>query len=207
MKKKYSIKEDFSMLALLIIPIGIALNVIGDQLVSILKLPVYLDTLGSVLTGVLAGPWVGALTGVLTNIITGIIRNPTLIPYAITNGLVGFVAGLFSRAGWFKLEGTKGWIRTIVAIFVLCICTIGTSAPISVFMYGGISGNGGSSLVIAGLLASGQSIWATVIGVDGLATVMDRIITHVVVMLIVKVIPDRTKIKFSCGEQYAKAID
>ena len=46
-KKKYSIKEDFSMLALLIIPVGVAVNFVGGQLASILKLPMYLDTIGT----------------------------------------------------------------------------------------------------------------------------------------------------------------
>ena len=80
-KKKYSIKTDFSLLSILLIPIGVALNVVGDQLVAALSLPLYLDSFGAVLAGYLAGPWVGMLTGVLTNVLTGIIRNPTLLPY------------------------------------------------------------------------------------------------------------------------------
>ena len=41
-KKKYSIKTDFSLLSILLIPIGVALNVVGDQLVAALSLPLYL---------------------------------------------------------------------------------------------------------------------------------------------------------------------
>lgn len=62
-KKKYSIKTDFSLLSILLIPIGVALNVVGDQLVAALSLPLYLDSFGAVLAGYLAGPWVGMLTG------------------------------------------------------------------------------------------------------------------------------------------------
>lgn len=62
-KKKYSIKEDFSMLALLIIPVGVAVNFVGGQLASILKLPMYLDTIGTIFAAMLCGPWVGAVTG------------------------------------------------------------------------------------------------------------------------------------------------
>lgn len=36
-KKKYSIKTDFSLLSILLIPIGVALNVVGDQLVAALS--------------------------------------------------------------------------------------------------------------------------------------------------------------------------
>lgn len=47
-QKKYSIKDDFSMLALLIMPVGVAVNFVGGQLASLLKLPVYMDTIGTI---------------------------------------------------------------------------------------------------------------------------------------------------------------
>lgn len=199
-KKKYSIKTDFSLLSILLIPIGVALNVVGDQLVAALSLPLYLDSFGAVLAGYLAGPWVGMLTGVLTNVLTGIIRNPTLLPYAITNGCTGLMAGLFARAQW---PNGKFW-KVALMLLIMSIGTICTSAPISVFAYGGISGNGGSSVAIAGLVAAGANIWKTVLSVDGIVTVFDRIVSHILCYLIILVIPQRTLIKYSCGEQWIR---
>ena len=83
-KKKYSIKEDFSMLALLIIPVGVAVNFVGGQLASILKLPMYLDTIGTIFAAMLCGPWVGAVTGGLTNVVTGI-ANPVNFAFIPVN--------------------------------------------------------------------------------------------------------------------------
>ena len=54
-EKKYSIKDDFSMLALLVIPVSVAVNFVGGQLASILKLPMYLDTIGTVFAAMLCG--------------------------------------------------------------------------------------------------------------------------------------------------------
>ena len=130
-KKKYSIKTDFSLLSILLIPIGVALNVVGDQLVAALSLPLYLDSFGAVLAGYLAGPWVGMLTGVLTNVLTGIVRNPTLLPYAITNGCIGLMAGLFARAQW---PNGKLW-KVALMLLIMSVGTICTSAPISIFAY------------------------------------------------------------------------
>lgn len=124
-KKKYSIKTDFSLLSILLIPIGVALNVVGDQLVAALSLPLYLDSFGAVLAGYLAGPWVGMLTGVLTNVLTGIVRNPTLLPYAITNGCIGLMAGLFARAQW---PNGKLW-KVALMLLIMSVGTICTSAP------------------------------------------------------------------------------
>ena len=41
-----------------------------------LRLPIYLDSIGTVLVGVLAGPWAGALTGLLSNLIWSILPIP-----------------------------------------------------------------------------------------------------------------------------------
>ncbi|MBK6793312.1 MAG: hypothetical protein IPG80_12440 [Anaerolineales bacterium] len=48
-----------------LIPIAIAINVAVGQIVLVLKLPVFLDSIGTVLVAVLCGPWAGALTGAL----------------------------------------------------------------------------------------------------------------------------------------------
>ena len=124
-KKKYSIKTDFSLLSILLIPIGVALNVVGDQLVAALSLPLYLDSFGAVLAGYLAGPWVGMLTGVLTNVLTGIVRNPTLLPYAITNGCIGLMAGLFARAQW---PNGKLW-KVALMLLIMSVGTIWSVWP------------------------------------------------------------------------------
>ena len=39
--KKHSIKDDFSMMAILTIPVCVAVNFVGGQLASLLKLPMY----------------------------------------------------------------------------------------------------------------------------------------------------------------------
>lgn len=54
-EKKYSMKDDFSMLALMIIPVSVAVNFVGGQLASILKLPMYLDTIGTIFAAMLCG--------------------------------------------------------------------------------------------------------------------------------------------------------
>ena len=60
---KRGFKYDFSLLAILLIPIGIAINFVGAQIILLLKLPIYLNTIGTILTAMIAGPWVGMITG------------------------------------------------------------------------------------------------------------------------------------------------
>ncbi|MER3514632.1 MAG: ECF transporter S component, partial [Chloroflexota bacterium] len=57
------IRSDFTTLTWVMIPVAIAINIAVGQLIFALKIPLYLDSIGTVLVGVLAGPWAGALTG------------------------------------------------------------------------------------------------------------------------------------------------
>ncbi len=73
------IKKDFTTMTWVLIPVAIAINIAIGQIVVLLKLPVYLDSIGTVLVGIICGPWAGALTGVLANTIWGLF-NPDSLP-------------------------------------------------------------------------------------------------------------------------------
>ena len=79
--KKHSIKDDFSMMAILTIPVCVAVNFVGGQLASLLKLPMYLDVIGTIFSGMLCGPWVAAVVGAITNLLTSI-ANPVNLFYS-----------------------------------------------------------------------------------------------------------------------------
>ncbi len=61
-----STKKGINMFVILLIPIGIAINFVGAQITHALKLPVYLDVIGTILVGSLCGPFFGAIAGGLT---------------------------------------------------------------------------------------------------------------------------------------------
>ncbi len=69
--KKMNIADDFNTMTWVLIPVAIAINLVIGQIVLVLKLPVFLDSIGTVLVGAICGPWAGALTGALSNIICG----------------------------------------------------------------------------------------------------------------------------------------
>lgn len=93
---------------LVLIPVAIALNIVlGSTVQQALKLPIYLDSLGTILTGVLAGPLAGLVTGALTNLIWAYalpapVAAPTAGPFAITAAVIGLLAGIWGRLGFFR---------------------------------------------------------------------------------------------------------
>ena len=187
--KKYSIKEDFSMLALLIIPVGVAVNFVGGQLASLLKLPMYLDAIGTIFASLLCGPWVGAVTG---------IANPVNFAFIPVNVIVGLVTGFLARRQMFQV-----WWKWIISILIMAAVSIVVSAPIVVLMFGGVTG-GGTSIITAAAMAAGANIWAAFFGTEGVFTVLDRVISFLICWAVIKVIPARTLIKFGCGSNYIK---
>ena len=149
-KKKYSIKTDFSLLALLLIPIAVAVNFVGGQVAVLLKIPLYLDTIGTIMVGMLCGPWVGGLAGLITNLVLGI-AEPTFIPFAIVNVVVGVVTGLCAR--W---DGFSVWWKWIISMVLMSLASIISAAPIVVLLYGGIQHR--YFLITATLMATGMNI-------------------------------------------------
>jgi hypothetical protein len=93
---------------LVLIPVAIALNIVLGSLVqTVLKLPIYMDSVGTILTGALAGPIAGLATGALTDLIWAYVlpaplAAPTAGPFAITAAVIGLLAGLWAWLGFFR---------------------------------------------------------------------------------------------------------
>ena len=83
-KRLDSITSQFDTRTIVLIPIAIAINIIlGQTVAAALKVPIYLDSIGTILVGVLAGPIAGALTGGLANLIwTYVLPAPFHSDYA-----------------------------------------------------------------------------------------------------------------------------
>src|SRR2546423_10393887 len=81
-------------LAIVLIPVCIAIDWAGHAIASTLKLPLFLDSIGTVLGGLLAGPWAGGLAGFITNLISSGTVDPIAAPYSVISLLIGFAAGI-----------------------------------------------------------------------------------------------------------------
>ena len=115
-----NIKKEFTTRTLVFIPIAIAINIAIGELVVRLKLPVYLDSIGTVLVGAIAGPWAGALTGGLANLIWGLF-NPYAAPFFYVAAVIGLLAGIAGKRGAFENE-TPRWLSVVVgAVFVFSL--------------------------------------------------------------------------------------
>jgi hypothetical protein len=119
------IRRQFDTRTIVLIPIAIAINIVlGQTVAAALKVPIYLDSIGTIFVGVVAGPVPGMLTGLLANLIwTYVLPAPFnsqyAAPFAIVAVEIGLLAGLFGRFGWFRSRPNTPLPKLIVGFLVV----------------------------------------------------------------------------------------
>lgn len=114
-----------NLAALLLCAAGTALNIVLNTIVTALDLPLYLDTVGTVIVAVMGGYLPGVIVGFATNIVTAI-SNPTSIYYGVLNVLIALLAAFLSSRGWMKkIQGMVG----MVLIFTVIGAILATLIP------------------------------------------------------------------------------
>ncbi|WP_421190961.1 ECF transporter S component [Aeromonas jandaei] len=166
--------------------ICIAINMVAGQAVSMLKLPIFLDSIGTVLCAILAGPWMAIATGLLTNLLWGLLTGPIAAAFAPVAMMIGLSAGLLARAGWFN-NLPKVLVSSVVITLALTLVAI----PIRSYLFGGATGSG-ADFVVAYLHAMGsdlqESVAVTVLGTN----LLDKLLTVLIAWGLVRRLPQRT---------------
>lgn len=183
---------------LVLIPLAIVINMVAGEIVARIGLPLYLDSIGTVLVGALTGIIPGALTGALTNLIWGLVR-PTSAPFAITAAVIGALAGWFARIGWFRRE-TIGVLLVALAGLITGLVAALVSAPIAAYLFGGVTGASTDALV-AFFQSMGANVLQAALGQGLVSDPVDKLVTFVVVWLILAALPRRQLLRFPQGEK------
>jgi energy-coupling factor transport system substrate-specific component len=179
-------KEDLTTTTIVLMSIAIVINMVAGQLVSMLKLPIYLDSIGTVLVGLLAGPWAGGLTGLLTNLIWGMITSPVAAAFSPVAMVIGITAGLCAKYGLFKT-----WWLAIISGVIIAVFNAVAAVPIKLYMFGGISGSG-ADFITSYMLALGKDLFGSVIVTVFTSNLIDKVATAILAWGIVKALPLRT---------------
>ena len=167
------------------IPAGIALNWVANSIVEMLKLPLFLNNIGTVLNAIVLGPVWGAVTAIMTNVILALIVRWTYLPFALVGVVVAFLSYFFFRKGWYK----KSW-KVITSGAITGIVASAVATVISVYVFGGFSGHT-MDVLTAGLIASGQKIFNAAFMATLPGTIVDKVLTFWIVWMILKMFPVR----------------
>lgn len=183
-------KKFFSTMTLALMAVAIVINMVLGQIASMLKLPIFLDSIGTVLVGILAGPWAGGLTGLITNLLWGLISDPVSAAFAPVAAMIGITAGLCAKFGLFK-----SWWKAIISGFIISIALAVIAVPIRLYMFGGLTGSG-ADFITAYFLALGRDLFGAVIIQVISSNLVDKVVTALLSWGIVKALPDRFASRF-----------
>ncbi len=172
-----------NIIALLMCVVGVVLNITLSYVMSVLELPLYLDTLGTVIIAILGGYLPGVAVGFTTNIIKSIM-TPVSVYYGIVNVLIAVVAAFFAHRGWHKK------VRGVIGM-LLCFGFIGGAlgSLIPWFIEGATNNSQFLSDYInqTGLVGEGASLFISSLIVD----LADKVVVVVLALIIVHFIPDK----------------
>lgn len=185
MKNLFRTKLDAANIVL--IPACIGINYLGKLFASVLKLPLWLDSIGTCLGGVLGGPIIGGICGAANNLIYGLTTGDSItLVYALTSLFIGIAVGIMARLGFMKNFG-KAMITAVVAGLVAVI----VSTPLNVIFWGGTTGNVWGDALFAVTQASNLPVFLGSLLDEIVVDVPDKVVTLIVVFLIMKGLPKK----------------
>ena len=176
---KMNIKNKSLVYKQCITALCVAMNIIGSFVAMGLRLPVYLDSMGTVLISGIFGLRYGVITGILSNLINGISFDVYSFYYIPVQIFTACMASYVMRSKW-----SSGW-RSIFGAMVISVPVSFVSACITAVVFGGITSSGSSYLVLV-LRKAGMGLTFSCFVVQMITDYLDKLITIFLVRIVMK---------------------
>jgi energy-coupling factor transport system substrate-specific component len=174
----------FTTAVLVLIPVVVGINYAGKFFAEFLKLPLWLDSIGTILASILAGPVVGGLSGAINNIIYGLTAGPIYFVYALTSIGIGVAAGLLYKAKMFENA-----FRALLSGLIIALVATIISVPLNVIFWEGQAGNIWGDALFAFLMSKNVGIWLSSFFDELVVDLVDKVLSVFIAFGIFKVLP------------------
>ena len=190
-------KTKLNAACIVLIPACIGINYLGKLFASVLKLPLWLDSIGTCIGAVLGGPIIGGICGAANNLIYGFTTGDSItLVYALTSLGIGVAVGIMARLG--RMKKLSGAVLTAcVAGFVAVLI----STPLNILFWGGTTGNLWGDAVFAWSQASGLPVALGSFLDEVIVDVPDKLITLLIVFAIIKGLPKKLTSLYEMGDE------
>jgi energy-coupling factor transport system substrate-specific component len=189
----------FTTPRLIAIALCAALNFAVGSIVYLTKLPIYLDSIGTLLCAMLIYPdriaaFVCAFAAaMLSTVITSLFINPFLIWFTLTEVAIALIAAFVVARGVavFRerpLPMVKFAIRVIFPGILLGLVSAVVSAPVVAYVFGGVTGSG-SAFLVAFFLKAGQHLMSAVLHSGLTAEPIDKSLQVLLAALLFRATP------------------
>lgn len=176
---------------LVLIRLGVAINLVIGQIVVALLLPVYLDSVGTIIVAALVGPRAAITAGLVSQVLSAVISgNFSWLPFAVVQVVIALYASAAARLGAFRRLWTA-----VAAGLGLGLVAASCSAPISYYLFGGVTA-GGVTLVTTVLRALGAPLSVAVASASYATDLLDKAIACGLVCVILRGLPRTMAARF-----------
>lgn len=190
-----------STVQIVLVPVSIGINYVGKMFAAMLKLPLWLDCIGSCLAACLGGPVVGALSGILNNLLYGMTVDPFATVYALTQ------AGIAATVGYLAYKGKMDTIvGALTAGVISGAAAVVISTPLNIIFWGGQTGNVWGDAAFASLTAGGTPVWIASLVNETLVDIPDKILVLLITFFILKSLPKSLMTIFSNQDEEVESL-
>ncbi len=166
----------------LLIIFCIALNYGGSQIPLKWNLPLWLDSLGTMLSAYIAGPIVGSMVGVTGNLLSAI-TNGDFPYYALTSVTLAVILGICA-----KKNMLENWLGAMAASVCIALASVAISVPLNIWLYGGRTGNVWGDGVIDRMVEIGFPLIAAEISGQFYLDFVDKVLSMLLLFILIKLI-------------------
>ena len=193
--------KKMTTLRLCMIAMAVCINVAGGQLALMLRLPIYLDSIGTILIGA----WMGPFYGMLPNMISGVLMGFTTDIYSLYFASVGMITGFMAGIAAKQMHGLvfeKQVKKLQIIIGALFITIPGTmvSSVINAVLFGGVTSSG-SSILVQILSRTPLGLTGSIFAVQIFTDYLDRVISLALVVMVLQMLPFSMKTAFQKAER------
>jgi energy-coupling factor transport system substrate-specific component len=179
------IADEMTGAALPFVAFCIALNLTAGQITAALKIPLYLDSIGTILVAVLVGPWSAIICGSAANLLAAAFGNPSMIFFIPVVVVIGAFTGFLARRGWFRK-----WYLVVIGGILQGVLAALVSAPISAYVFGGVMMAGTDFLVLY-FRSVGHDLLNSVVYQGLSSDPADKLVSYLIVFFLTKNLPQR----------------
>lgn len=194
-EKTYS--SQISVYKICALAIAICINLVGGQIALVLRLPIYLDSIGTIFIGATLGPFYG----MLPNLLSGLLMGFTTDIYSLYYAPVGIILGLVTGFVWKKKSSAKWWI--FLGAFLITVPTTIISASITAGLFGGITSSG-STIIVQILAKTPLGLTGSCFVVQFITDYIDRVISLFLAIKMLQVLPESILGRFRTQKTLAK---
>ncbi|MBQ7614593.1 MAG: ECF transporter S component [Butyrivibrio sp.] len=168
---------------LTMIALAVAINIVGSKLALLFSLPIFLDSIGTMLAAITLGPVAGGLTALVGGLINGVLGDVYAIYFSLSGVLMGVIAGLLFH---------KKKLTYVSAVWKCLLVTLpasALSACIETFLFGGITSAVVTTFIIQALSQTALNLFGSAFITQAVTDYVDKLVAIMLVVTSVKYLP------------------